>query len=270
MSFRDNATSDEVEYIQSLVDPFNNKIAAPKLRDGKTQRSVGIRLRSTGEIVCDSAGITTVCLFPGISNVVAWKNATGVNLPLAFPAHVGTLAEYSTIKHIRSVGSGLRLVLINNADQNEGYWEAVRIPIEPTDFGVPDASFRISPTLISLSQDISNYQTYMSGKNRDLHRYQFKVNSNNAEHPFALMAPAGTNMTDIALDQSYDMIIIKIHGRSDSVSPTVLMFDAVSNQEIVYQENTALARLMTPTKMHSNNPVILQSTNYSSPAVQIN
>jgi hypothetical protein len=40
------------------------------------------------------------------------------------------------VKLARIVSVGLRLTMINNSDQNEGYWEAARISVQPSDFTV--------------------------------------------------------------------------------------------------------------------------------------
>ena len=61
---------------------------------------------------------------------------------------------------------------------------------------------------------------------------------------------------------SWDMIVIKIHGRADSSSPSIIMFDCVSQQEVIYVENTALPRLMTPTQRHPNHDALMDKARY--------
>lgn len=68
---------------------------------------------------------------------------------------------------------------------------------------------------------LSNNQTYQSGKLRDLETVQFKLNSVDNEHDFTpIFEPP---RADMFLDQSHDMILIKLHGRQQNAGPTQLM-----------------------------------------------
>lgn len=44
--------------------------------------------------------------------------------------------DRANVKLAHIVSVGLRLTMINNSDQNEGYWEAARISVQPSDFTV--------------------------------------------------------------------------------------------------------------------------------------
>lgn len=248
-----------------LVDPFDPEILSPKLFDGKVSRSSGIRLRSTGEISCDPAGFTFVAIIPGLSNAICWKTAPStLTAPSPFNGHVGSVSDRSVVKQARVVSVGLRLNLINNADQNEGYWEAARVPISPSDFTVDATTGSLYLNALDALPDLANHQTYMTGKNRDLHRYQFKLNSMSNEHPFTPILEPPTS--EMFVDEAWDAIIIKIHGRADAAAPTQVMFDSISNQEILYAENTALSRLMSSSEMIEDWGEVLQETNDPWPA----
>jgi hypothetical protein len=185
------------------------------------------------------------------------------------------------VKLARIVSVGLRLTLINNSEQNEGYWEAARISVQPTDFTVDPITgalrYRpISPpdaTLVSTGLagsnpipdiTLSNHGTYHSGKLKDLEKVQFKLNSIDTEHPFTPIHDPVT--ADMFMDQSFDMILIKLHGRQQNTGPTQLMYDAVSNQELIYVEDTSLARLMTVNSKVKHYDYILENSNVRLPA----
>lgn len=272
-------------YTEALLDPFSNAVSQLKLADGKVPYSAGVKLRSTGEITCALDGtVTYVCLFPGLSTVMAWEADEGEKTCEPFPGHLGAYFDFSDrskVKLIRTVGTGLKLSLLNSADNNEGYWEAVRLHTNASDFvihhtiiggstefplGDGDGRFYLPPTF--MDQDFSNYQTYQSGKLRDLHRYQFKLNTINNEHDFGKISPT-TMVNSEWIDEDWDTVIIKIHGRVDATTPTVLRYEAVSNQEVVYQDNTSLGRLMGRSTYLPFVRNLLESTKYELPAVQV-
>ena len=270
------------DYLTSLLDPFTTKADPPKYNDGKVNRSAAVKLRSTGTIQCNTGSVTWLVLFPGFSHSLL--NPENDPWPNPFSGHVASVVDRQSVKQIRVTGAGLRLSLINNADQNEGFWEAVRIPFNISDFPSVNLTTGVMglPDFLASDFDISSYQTYVTGKMRDLHRYQFKLNSVTTEHPFtdftqadAFLAanpgdPAPIEYVDTWVDQAFDIVLIKLHGRADAASPTRVMYNTVSTQEVVYKENTALGRLMTPCKYMPNFGTMLTRSNYSGPAVQIN
>lgn len=256
-------------YLSILVNPFSTSTMAPKLLDGKVPRTSGLRLRSTGEITCNTAAPTMIALLPGLSNSLCYNvDGTTVVVPPAFGGHVGTTADRANVQRGRVVSAGLRLTLINNADQNDGYWEAARIPVSSTDFTI-DATTGVAKFnfIAATSTNLSQYQTYQTGKVRDLHRIQFDLSSQDTEHDYNnLTASAGGEM----IDTRYDVVVIKINGRTGTgVDPTKLMYDSISNQEVVYKENTALARLMTKTKRSTVYNMMLQKQIKELPAYSL-
>lgn len=275
------STASDSAQVAILTDPFS-LVTQPKLWDGKKQSSSGIRLRATGEITLDQAGPTYLCLVPGHSTCLAWQTAPATdyyNIP--FRGHMGTAVDRSNVKLARIVSCGLRLTMINNSDQNEGYWEAARISVQPSDFKIDATTGSLrykltqptNPLLVGTGLagsnpipniTLSNHATYQSGKLRDLENYQFKLNSVDNEHDFApIFEPPSEEMF---LDQQFDMILIKLHGRQQNTGPTQLMYDAISNQEVIYLEDTSLARLMTLNQKVKNYDFILENSNARLPA----
>lgn len=266
-------------YTKSLLDPFDKGMSQPKLLDGKKARSSGIRLRATGEITCNGAGSTYIALIPGASNVICWRvdndPLVPSQTPQPFQGHLDTLADRANVKDIRVVGTALRLSLVNSADQNEGYWEAARIPTSNLDFAFTEPDPVGAPGVYNTAVymgfgtnlDLSNYQTYITGKLRDIHRYQFKLNAidNDIDFQRILSEPPSV---DQFVSEQWDTVIIKIHGRVEVGAPSMLMYDCISNQEVVYTENTALARLMTTTPYVPQTKSLLTRTRFNPPGIQ--
>jgi hypothetical protein len=261
------------QYVSMLLDPFDADVQHPKLLDGKVSRSAGIKLRATGTVACDPVATTWFALIPGMSHALLFKTAPSVDTsPPPFFGHLGSVIDRTYVKQARIVGAGLRLTLINNADQNEGYWEAARVPFNLSEFLGADGTTGVLalPAFLTGEMDLSNHATYQTGKLRDLHRYQFKLNSVDTEHVFSDFSDANVAPnTDVFLDQAWDMVLVKVHGRADATSPSVLMYESVSNQEVIYQENTALARLMTKSPRLAKFQDVLEQTKYDLAAVQI-
>lgn len=279
-------------YTKSLLDPFDKGMSQPKLLDGKVSRSSGIRLRATGEITCNGAGSTYIALIPGASNVICWRVDSDPMIPevtpVPFAGHLDTIPDRDNAKGVRTVGTALRLSLVNSADQNEGYWEAARIPTSNLDFkfteltpfvagnGTPGdpgefdtpATYNTAASMGLGSLDLSNYQTYLTGKLRDIHRYQFKLNAIDNDINFSRILTEPPTVDQFVSEQ-WDTVIIKIHGRVEVGAPSMLMYDCISAQEVIYSENTALARLMTTSPYVPQTKSLLTRTRFNPPGVQI-
>jgi len=266
-------------YTKALLDPFDKGMSQPKLLDGKVARSSGIRLRATGEITCNSQGSTYIALLPGGSNVICWRVDDDPLVPEVTPAtfqgHLDTIPDRANVKSYRTVGTALRLSLVNSADQNEGYWEAARVPTSAIDFKftIPDpvGAPTVKNTAVSLTMnelDLSNYQTYLTGKLRDIHRYQFKLNAIDNDIDFTRILPEPPTVNQFISEQ-WDTVIIKIHGRVEVGAPSMIMYDCISAQEVIYKENTALARLMSTSPYVPQTKSLLTRTRFNPPGVQI-
>jgi hypothetical protein len=247
------------EYVVSLLDPFDITIRQPKIDDGRASVSAGVRLRATGTITIDDTNrLMCFYLFPGVANCVSWEEDVGGKAgPSLFPDHssVDGLSVQNAIRH-RIVSCGLRMELLNATLENDGFWEAARMPVSVSDFSFVGGCWKPVGELPSVT-NLSNYPTYQSGKLRDISRFQFKLNPENVdvEYSSAMIKP------------EFDMIVIKINGRT--AGNTQLMYNCVSNQEVIYKEGTALSRLQTPSRIENNIGLILSKARYQLPAVQV-
>ena len=266
------------DYVLSMLDPFDTNITQPKILDGSVDRSCGIKLKASGTFQLDATGADTYfILYPGYTYCGNWKSTAGVpSLHAFFPNHLETTTNRANVKQIRLVSCGALFSLENSNDENEGFWEAVRIPLDYANFTLVDSSApngedyaaRIIQTFAI--SDMSNYQTYQTGKLRDIDRFLFKLNSVAPDHPFKRVLPSSTPpaVTDV-LDDFFDCVIIKMKGRVDAVTPSTIRYQIVSNQEVVYQENTQLSRLMLYNEMLPDMDQLLNKTRFMLPAVQV-
>lgn len=262
-----------VDYVNSFVDPFNQTISQPKIFDGSVPRSSGLRFRNTGNFSLDPAGgVNYVVLLPGFSNMLCWKRTTDLAYATTSlnSSHVADDSDRANIHSIRLHSGAVRFGLLNSSDENEGYWEAVRIPITKDDILFAGGTWQLLPRDDYTLADMANHHTYQTGRLRDLGRYQFKLNSISPDHPFTEVKVADAGATlDHCLDETFDMVVIKMVGRVDAVTPSVVMFNCISNQEVVYKEGTSLARLGTNNTIVPAMNEILERTRYILPAVQI-
>lgn len=106
--------------------PFNQ---TEKINDGKVGKSAIVKLQKSDIIECHDDEATWIVLIPGFSHSIITDTTTE-----PFPHHVGTLSNRASIKQIRITGVALHLTTINSGFQNEGFWEAVRIPFNISDF----------------------------------------------------------------------------------------------------------------------------------------
>ena len=264
----------------AFLDPFQNESGPPKIDDGKCQWSHAIRLRHTGEMTLDTANETWACIYPGFSSGLIWCpdiTTPGTCLNAGpHENHYDSAANRLDIDAIRVTGVGAKFTQVNNAEENDGWWEAVRIPFDrhrdiPNDATDPATGVLDTIQAFTDRYDFSNIPTYQSGKLRDLHRYLFKLNSDNDDHDFSQnpdTSGAIFENTALVYDQSYDAILIKFHGRTDATTASRLMYDVVENFEIVYKDNTPMGRSMTRSYRWEKINKVMQATNIEAPAVQ--
>lgn len=211
---------------------------------------------------------------------------------------VGTFVQANTdvITMWRTVSQGLKLTLTNNADENDGFFESVRLAatrsnehwklatktlsgtagytdkfrgplvgetcslIPYTDGTNPDYVFGVDLT------NLVDHPTYQTGKLRDIHKFAFNNRSESNDHDFKRMrllhsalyndmpfggpidyTAEGARIIEEYLDDTCDIVIIRVHGRSGTVEggATKLLAHFVSNQEICYENGSTLSRFHT-------------------------
>lgn len=277
-----NSRMDNLDvYAASFLDPFDGSITQPKIFDGSVTRSSGLKFRQTGNITLDATGADNfIFIFPGLSNGMAWKIGAGSwTTTNAYPTHLGDTTNRGNVRRSRLVSQGLKLSLLNSSDDNEGYWEAIRVPYDALTFAdaaapvgedykvIPGGAYVANYTTTTLA----NFNTFQTGRLRDLHRFLFKLNSVAPDHPFKEILSIAGQPSDVQtlMDTNFDMIVIRLVGRIDAVTPTMLQYDFICNQEVVYKDDTVMARLATRNTMVPNMGILLDRTRFLLPAIQI-
>lgn len=283
-SYNSNYGAKKRTYNQLLYNPFAKTNAPPKIADGREYLSAGIRLQAVKEIVCaplsadDQA--TYFCIFPGISNALWILGASGADQAMPYNNHLtGTGNDQSAATKIakwRMVSQGLRLQLLNNSDENEGWFEMIRYQMYPSSDGLAVQSIAMPPlaatgvmtiggmdsnTLPGFDKanlpNFCEHPTYQSGKLRHLNRMIFKLYANTGDHEYIMLDGDVASDPGKLIDTSFDCMVFKIHGRTvdpaaTNSQPTKLLAHVISNQEIVYDESSTLARYMTPNSGRRN------------------
>lgn len=275
-------------YMETLINPFSVVLKFPKLLDGEIKNTAAIKLRSTGEIVCSDTLATNIILFPGLTNVLCYCTVPdgsdqtltpNVNLieteGTIFKRHLSTPADRMNVRLARLTGAGVRFFLTNSAEEDEGYWEACRLTNHSDVSFVTDGANNTAAVIakaLATDFDLANTPTYQFGQLRDMHKWVFKLNSEDNDHKFSAVQGlnAGTdtgnnNVTALTDINQWDMIFIKVRGRR-SGAKSVLRFDSVSNQELVYVEDSPLSRMMDETARDPNIEGYLEYSRVELPA----
>jgi len=227
--------------------PFSQAELQPVIPDGKAVTSAGQRLQNVSQIEFDTEGSVTCMLFPGLGAGTTWWNDKGTGLTggttavtthhqcytqhggwvgpphttgdatNTSPTYVRYLKQVSAggvINAWRLVSQGLRISLVNNSDQNDGWWEAIRctpskdpgqysfanssltlnwIPSTGTGTDETPGDARICASVSCLLQTYSgnwvDNPAYITGKLRDLHKHVFCLHPTNTDHDFCALKP---------------------------------------------------------------------------------
>jgi len=126
---------------------------------------------------------------------------------------------------------------------------------------------------VDVERQLVENPTYVTGKLRDIHRHVFQLAPQGSDHDFrelpsAFLSGNPVGNTNPLLDDNFDAIYIRIHGRTGSESPTRIMTHIVSNQEVIYDEAATLCRyhsetVMTPSFSIAKRAMVTGSTKAS-------
>jgi hypothetical protein len=248
--------------------------------------SLGRKVTAVKEFLAEDQGAGSIIeflLYAGLRNTVYAKGAGDGNarvMPFdashAAMKRVGTKVVQDPTNAIgqwRSVSCGLKLTLVNNADENDGWWEACRFASTKGDriFDVrnfdsnvvvedgqviavprdnqPDALVYLQGATAGTAQMTEN-PTYMTGKLRDIHKYMFKTRPHSTDHDFQRLkreylyqdATELSLMLDDMIDYDYDFVFIRLH----CTDKTRIMAHAVHNIEAMYEPSSILGSMHTP------------------------
>jgi len=258
--------------------PFSTATTSPRIPDNKVYSSCGVRLQAVGEFVNDSEGTMDFLIFPGINNMFAAQGVasggSALSNLLPFTNHASFILSGTTwgqppetsVHKWRGVSFGCKFTLVNNSDENDGWWEAIRVQGSDTSgFGMSiiEAGRAViagstSTSFPAINVGITNmpeHPTYVTGKLRDIHKYAFNLNPQGSDHEFEIFGRENTaqQMTETALDnENFDMIYVRVHGRAGVNTPTRIMAHVVANQELIYDEASSMSRYHSNTRGSSS------------------
>lgn len=285
-----------------MLDPFaRNRL--PKIPDGSVTESHGRQHRSTAAFSMVANTIYDFMLFPGLGTGFCWRLAgqtwsgvgtttggflqhTGVFGALNLTPNAGALANTVTdnnnINKWRYVSGGVKLKLLNNDNQNDGWWEAVRIAKTATDndmslvrpgFATPVVA--TAYTDLYLLPDMDKYPTslqfandpsYSCGRLKDINKTKFLLpRADNhmswidAHKEISITQAAiagnsipiasGTNSPSLLqqtyYDPSFQCVLIRVYA---GVNGSQLLIEYASNVELVYDESSSFQSFMTASR----------------------
>lgn len=278
--------------------PLSKATLDPRIPDGMNQLSRGYKFQEVREFApADGTSEMEFIILPGLTCSMLFRQKIGTEMKfvdfITFPQFYGLECEtnadnpptnalttkYKGVKQFdwwRVVSQSAQFALINNADENDGWWEAVRVPLSQdiypsvwakwTATAAEGELYRFSATTTAPAGASANAETpcavfpkfgqfshicdhasYVTGKLRDIHRYRFDLRPVRNEHlntktdEFVLNNDSAvlSGLGTKAVDYSYDAIVIKIHGRETSSGgvSTKLVGHCVSNFEVVHKES---------------------------------
>lgn len=265
---------------------FSTASTGAKIPDGKSYHSTGLRLQAVKEFTANTNGTMDFLIFPGINNgmVAAGVTDNDASWGMPYTSHCVldpaagggniTQADETRILRWRIVSQACKFTLTNNSDENDGWWEAIRVQthVDAADgfaFKLhgdgrtvvgPNTTGQIPGITLGSFPNFVEHPTYVTGKLRDIHREIFDLMPCGEDHDFQRLEQGSydnSKVSAFADAENYDSIIVRIHGRGGTGTPTRVMAHMVSNQEVLYDENTSLARYHTESP---NALVIFQSS----------
>lgn len=219
--------SEVAQQLGVFHDPFSRATKQPKIPDGKVTESLGFSVQSVTEATIRSgSNVMHMMLFPGQNCGIIYdpENSADLGTRTYYVPEYGNAGgpDWSDLLGVapvsgdvtlrdnyalwRIVSQGLQLKLLNPAEQDDGWWEAVRVtePITTTDYFLtttddssnvasngaltPDIT-RYGATSISggtlRDRNLVNEPSYSTGLLRDLHKVQFNLHGKLDHHDFS-------------------------------------------------------------------------------------
>lgn len=229
-------TMDDVKrQLHTFHNPFAGTTNQPKIPDGKATHSLGFQTQTVDEIVNGAAiGTMHFIMYAGQnSGLVAWDPATAITgtrryfIPnfnnsggpnwsgVADATAGGNVVSTEAYAHWRMVSVGLQLKLLNTSEEDDGWWEAIRLTPELSEedwllttaqngTSLGTANDTMAPVgLLSggtlTGRSLANEPSYTTGLLRDLNRVQFELHGTKDYHDFIQCATnRGLDGADLA------------------------------------------------------------------------
>lgn len=263
--------------------PFSRSTGQPKIPDGKAGYSLGLKSQQIKELNNATTFTTLHCLlYPGAGGGLAvygvneggpsavtnqwlmgYNDHGNININDLTGKVSGDSASFTTGDNYpkwRVVSQGVTARLVNPGEEDDGWWEAVRLTEEndPGNFsllvkenGTDNATASIGPNPLFMATlaitNLVDQKSYTTGRLKDIHKTQFDLHALGEEHDFvdryqrttvtvgsdcSTIVNNRTNLTagsgvarDIfrsEYDNSMDCVYLRIHCRTNTGSGTQL------------------------------------------------
>jgi len=195
----------------------------------------------------------------------------------------GVMKREGAIDRWRTVSKGMKCTLLNTHEQNDGWFESFRVTSTPAidQVFVADKSGTAGSAQIANNNDylLEAYNnrfasqartSFVADSLKNLSKYYFRLNPFAEEHPFkdinenyTVSSTGGFSagpprswvpdsgdtqsyrpLVDSYYDHTYDCVCLIIHSGANG---SKVLLDAVSNIEVVYNNDSTLARFHDPT-----------------------
>lgn len=192
------------KHIAVVKNPFSTATTTPKVPDGKVSSSIGARAQAVNQYSQNIGTAPMVfALFPGltsalwVANMQAGSGSGGVvsytqsfmdngyislgGTPSDSAGAIATAVDMPN--RWRQVSLGLRLTLTNNSEDNDGWFEAIRLTpqYDEETFTLSWTTGDLNTANVGLMQNFNgsnedqwvNHVSFISGKLRDIHKHCF-------------------------------------------------------------------------------------------------
>lgn len=286
--------------------PFAAHTSQPKIPDGKCTHSLGFSTQAVFELGnSETDSLLEIILYPGqnsafICSGTPTQAQSGLNRNYWIPAfnqsgnidwsgatspattyEIGSTDGYAKW---RLVSCGMQLKLLNSVEEDDGWWECIRLnenvdtdkwaltTTENSSDRANDGTLAQYSFIDLTNRNITNEASYSTGLLRDLNRVQFELHPTVNDHDFVIMNDevhqAGGDYAYIPAteesifsrgsaenqgliktfnDFNYDMIYLRLHcrPRTATINGSRFHVNVVSNQEIIYDSSDRLSRYHT-------------------------
>lgn len=202
---------DGYKHLAVFNDPFSNTTLTPRIPDGKSIVSTGLKyhFRETFELGGGAANTNeaSIILTPSLTSPCAinyfsdsdnrWFVFSADDLATRNGSVQLTQSPSQEIYKWRVVGYGLHISLLSNTDNNAGWWEAGRIStlVNADEYHFYHADKKpliVYPkhdTFDQESKTLINHPSYTTGRLRDIHNVTFQLLPDGNEHDFVTCSP---------------------------------------------------------------------------------
>jgi hypothetical protein len=266
------------DHLAVMRNPFSTATTTPKVCDGKVGHSVGVREANAATSV-SPAGTLHYMLYPGLGaglTVVANLGGTSTSTPprtIAYQLNGAELTSQSLVDKAisglkkssapdrwRIVSQGVRLTPINNSENNNGWFEAIRVPFafDRASIGNVPVNNTATPPVtdkaaVALNIDFegellgstawAKHPSYVTGRLRNLEKHMFYLQPNN-DREFVL----NIDTPETQMDSNFDVVLIRIFASASNQDGTTLnvMHHMVQNFEFLFDAKNERSRYHSP------------------------